>query len=269
MCPLFIAANIIASLTGRVLCGSYHAGVLSLVAVCWCAITFNWSKCIWGTFISGRILIGSLSTNVIVVCFVEDRRDAAIYISIAAMVSTGEWSIATMIAWRKVDLHLGIRAAGWNAIQDWRLMWLLSVLCIISRPRVGWFHLMGIVILTDAPNGLDDNSKSIGLCTVVECIIGAITSSGSGGMKWVEVWCWVGVIWLKICIGGDIFNGVIVIEGDVAGGCRSSGGIISTRWSRLGMRCKSTVLGTVETISGTFLLQPSIYTTIYIRNQRI
>ena len=122
MCPLFIAANIIASLTGRVLCGSYHAGVLSLVAVCWCAITFNWSKCIWGTFISGRILIGSLSTNVIVVCFVEDRRDAAIYISIAAMVSTGEWSIATMIVWRKVYLHVGIRAAGWDISQNNRFI---------------------------------------------------------------------------------------------------------------------------------------------------
>ena len=89
MWSLSMAANIIASSTGGVLWGSDQAGVSFLAAVCWWAITFNWSKCICGIFVSGRILTCSRGTNVIVVCFVDDERDDVMEDLISYMVSIG------------------------------------------------------------------------------------------------------------------------------------------------------------------------------------
>jgi len=75
ICPLSIAVNIILSTIGGMLCGSSQALVLLIVARCWYAIIFSWSKCIWGIIISGRRFTCFLARNSIDTSFCPSYRE--------------------------------------------------------------------------------------------------------------------------------------------------------------------------------------------------
>ena len=89
MCPLSIAEKIMASLAGGGLWGSDHASVSFLAAACWCTITFSWSKCICGTFLSGLIFTCSVGIMVNVVVLAEVVREYLIVEIMSAMVVIG------------------------------------------------------------------------------------------------------------------------------------------------------------------------------------
>ena len=86
---------------------------------------------------SGRMFVCSTGIKVNLRVVTDAVLDFAIMEVISSMISTGVFSMAMMMSCRRVERQRGIRAAGVEGTQNFRVICALSVWCRRSRPKVG------------------------------------------------------------------------------------------------------------------------------------
>jgi len=96
----------------------------------------------------------------------------------SAMVVNGSPSTAISVLVRSVDFQQGIRCAGVDGRHNSKMIRLLSVSWVMSRPSVGWLPLVCISISKEGPKGFNESSNSTGVSTAVACTIASSSSLG-------------------------------------------------------------------------------------------